>query len=457
MAISGYSLLASTCSFAGLQVIWAIYFAHGTAHLLSLGFSKPASALTLMAGPVCGVIVQPYIGALSDTYRSSWGRRRPFIIYGSMGVSICINLLASLVHAHSSLMRWFQLEPTAATLVVKVFAALLVYALNISFQPVQNGLRALMVEAHCAHEQTWVNIWTSYMIGAGNIIGYFMGIPLGVKTLNWPPITGFQALCILGSIILMLTTFVSCAFTKEYSESPGTELCPREGHPLSPLKYIFEELRALPDPIRRVCRVQFVAWFGWFPFLHFQTLYVNEVYTGGALNTETRVEIGSLAGLLCALVSLVSSAIIPTFLDRTAQGGNEKGSGKQRLPKIVMIWRFGHIFFAAGMFSTTIVTNWIQAATLVALIGIPWSISSIVPYTMIGAEIATRRDLETIAEAESSELPLGQAGSIMSIHNVAISAPQILAAVMSSGVFWLCYLLGLPESTLTMDIRHISL
>ncbi|KAA8651033.1 uncharacterized protein ATNIH1004_003726 [Aspergillus tanneri] len=432
---------------ASLQVIWAVYFAHGTAHLLSLGFSKSSSALTLMAGPLCGVVVQPYIGGLSDTYRCSWGRRRPFIFFGVVGVSLSINLFASLVDAHIYLEGWFQLEPTSSRWIVKLLAVLLVYTLNISVQPVQNGLRALVVETHSAHEQIQVNVWTSYMIAGGNIIGYCMGTGPAISLLSWLAMTEFQMLCILASILLTLTTVVTCLFTTEYNTLLTIEPCPTE-HALSPLKHVFQEVQRLPYLISKVCRVQVLAWLAWFTFLYYQTLYVNELYTGGTVNTDSGIKIGSLTGLLFAITSLISSLIISILLCSKTESETEKPARNQRFAETTRMWRFGHIFFAAAMLSTTMIRNWVQATILVALVGIPWSISSIAPYSLIGTELAARRNFEAQEDPESlHRLREQQAGTIMSIHNVAISAPQIIAAAISSGVFWLCYLLGVEDST----------
>ena len=40
-----------------------------------------------IAGPLSGLVVQPIIGVVSDEYKSKWGRRRPFIVIGSLLVA----------------------------------------------------------------------------------------------------------------------------------------------------------------------------------------------------------------------------------------------------------------------------------------------------------------------------------------------------------------------------------
>jgi solute carrier family 45, member 1/2/4 len=66
----------------------------GTPYLLSLGLSKSKTSAVWVAGPLSGILVQPIIGAIADKSRSKWGRRRPFMIGGSIFVTFCLLVLA---------------------------------------------------------------------------------------------------------------------------------------------------------------------------------------------------------------------------------------------------------------------------------------------------------------------------------------------------------------------------
>ena len=46
-----------------------------------------------IAGPLSGLIMQPVVGVLADNSKSKWGRRRPFMVGGSLVVGICLILL----------------------------------------------------------------------------------------------------------------------------------------------------------------------------------------------------------------------------------------------------------------------------------------------------------------------------------------------------------------------------
>jgi solute carrier family 45 protein 1/2/4 len=64
-----------------------------TPYLLQLGLTKSKTSLVWIAGPLSGLIIQPLIGVIADRSRSKWGRRRPFMIFGSFIVAFCLLVL----------------------------------------------------------------------------------------------------------------------------------------------------------------------------------------------------------------------------------------------------------------------------------------------------------------------------------------------------------------------------
>jgi solute carrier family 45, member 1/2/4 len=109
-------------------------------------------------------------------------------------------------------------------------------------------------------------------------------------------------------------------------------------------------------------------------------------------------------------------------------------------------WMYSHIFFAACMGLTFLVRSVTFATVVVGLIGIPWAITSWAPFALIAAEISKRdairrgllrapptHDDQLIAAQEDDSAD--QAGVVLGIHNVAISAPQVIATLLSSLIF----------------------
>lgn len=85
---SSWYLALLTISIGGLQIVWSVELSNGSPYLLSLGMSKALVAFVWLAGPLTGVLVQPYIGILSDRSRNSWGKRKPFMIAGALGTVV---------------------------------------------------------------------------------------------------------------------------------------------------------------------------------------------------------------------------------------------------------------------------------------------------------------------------------------------------------------------------------
>jgi solute carrier family 45 protein 1/2/4 len=75
-------------------MLGTLELAHGTPYLLSLGLSKTLTALVWLAGPLSGLIMQPIAGYLSDHHRSPYGKRRPFLVFGTVLVVMSILLIA---------------------------------------------------------------------------------------------------------------------------------------------------------------------------------------------------------------------------------------------------------------------------------------------------------------------------------------------------------------------------
>lgn len=91
---STWWLILLTISIGGLQIAWAVELSNGSLYLLSLGLSKSLMALVWIAGPLSGTLVQPYVGIRSDNCRISWGKRKPFMVSGTIATILSLLVLA---------------------------------------------------------------------------------------------------------------------------------------------------------------------------------------------------------------------------------------------------------------------------------------------------------------------------------------------------------------------------
>lgn len=160
--------------------------------------------------------------------------------------------------------------------------------------------------------------------------------------------------------------------------------------------------------------------------------------------SEDAIRIGSFASLLFAIVALITNLIVPFLVKSPPKNYETVGGSPLRLSisrtilnrrqfSIRQAWIFAHLISATAMFSTFLVTSQTGAIVLVACVGLSWALTLWAPFAIIGAEIAIRR--RTLGEEDWERSSADGAGAIMGLHNTAISAPQILAALVCSVIF----------------------
>lgn len=74
----------------GREFCYAVEAAFVTPVLLSVGLPRSLYSLVWLISPILGFLLQPIIGSASDYCRSSWGRRRPYILV--LGILMMVGL-----------------------------------------------------------------------------------------------------------------------------------------------------------------------------------------------------------------------------------------------------------------------------------------------------------------------------------------------------------------------------
>lgn len=86
--ISVWKMLVINASYAGISFMWnslhPIVLPATLATLVPEGQKNTWLGLLTFAGLVIAMLVQPVSGALSDRWGSRWGRRKPFILFGTL-------------------------------------------------------------------------------------------------------------------------------------------------------------------------------------------------------------------------------------------------------------------------------------------------------------------------------------------------------------------------------------
>ena len=102
-------------------------------------------------------------------------------------------------------------------------------------------------------------------------------------------------------------------------------------------------------------------------------------------------------------------------------------------------WSSTLVVSAALVFLTSITSNFSVATALISLNGISWATSNWIPFALIGrltAEGNSDQSLKLRTAALYPDSGEESGGSITGLHNIAISAPQILAAAICALILW---------------------
>eukprot|EP00026_Physarum_polycephalum_P006135 Phypoly_transcript_06176.p1 GENE.Phypoly_transcript_06176~~Phypoly_transcript_06176.p1 ORF type:complete len:534 (+),score=38.24 Phypoly_transcript_06176:118-1719(+) len=395
--LSPFKFFCLSLAFLGVQFGWALQIAFTSPIFLTLGVKKTEISLIWLAGPISGFIVQPVVGAISDSWYTRFGRRAPFIFAGGL----CIILGLGLVSNAPVLGKLITGGATQSRL--SIFIAIVgFWILDLSNNTVQGPCRALLVDVAPQEQQGLGSAWFSFMLGTGNLLGYFIG---SLNLLKVVPFMGtqYQALFTTSMIVLAVCVAVTLISTRERCEPPTTK---RKIE--NPFKTIFKGITHMPPAVSRVCAVQFFSWISWFTFILFITTWVGEDVFGGDPNapegTPTRtkfddgVQHGARALSYQSAVTMVMSVVLPKIVQWTGYR---------------TVYFTSQIILAAALISTYWIKTTIGAMSIIVVCGIPWTVTMVLPFAIVGQGVAPH-----------------ESGLYMGVLNIFVVIPQILVSLL---------------------------
>lgn len=476
--------------------------------------SKALLAIFWIVGPLSGVIVQPYIGIMSDNSRYRIGKRKPFMIGGAAATLLSFLALAwtrEIVHTFLGL---FGADPESKFVKVATISfaigwlCLLDVAINTGkslkiiiqnplTSTVQAGIRAFIVDNAPTHQQEDANAWAGIILGVGSVLGYLSGYVNLPKIMPFFGNTQFKVLSVITCTALGGTVTISCLCITERDPRNDPPPPAEQTGVIAFFRQTFRSARRLSPQIRKVCEVQIFNWIGWFPFLFYLTTYIGQLHVNPVFRAnpnmtpkevdeawESATRVGSFALLIFAITSFGSNMILPLFVVPTYRApsplkgthsfhsassahrnGNQSNTpsgtplpmsasmtsffppppdeaSHSRLARLLSLaqipwltlrraWLLSHLLFALCMASTFFITTPLAATILAGVVGLSWALSLWAPFALISAEIS-KRDARA---RKTGGINDDQAGVVLGLHNVAISAPQILATLVSSVIF----------------------
>ncbi|XP_048318622.2 sucrose transport protein SUC3 isoform X3 [Ziziphus jujuba] len=346
-----YLVLSCTIA-AGVQFGWALQLSLLTPYIQTLGIGHAFSSFIWLCGPITGLVVQPCVGIWSDKCTSKYGRRRPFILAGSLLISVSVILIGFSADIgyhlgdtkeHCSTFKGTRTK--AAFIFIIGF-----WLLDLANNTVQGPARALLADLAGPDQRNTANAVFCSWMAVGNILGFSSGA--SGKWHEWFPFLLSRACCeacgnlkaafLIAVLFLTLCTLVTIYFADEVpltlneahrlsDSAPLLDDVQQNGLESSRLKpdiavdsangrsdinlkhanskveddqnhgfndgpgavlvNLLTSLRHLPPAMHSVLIVMALSWLSWFPFFLFDTDWMGrEVYHGDPKGSTSEIK-----------------------------------------------------------------------------------------------------------------------------------------------------------------------
>lgn len=172
--------------FLGVSVIWALYNAYMPIFLQEdFHLSATATGWVMTIDNILAIVLLPFLGALSDRTRTRLGRRRPYILVGSIVAAALFLLIPA---ARSSGLLWAMMVTVSL--------------LNLSMALFRSPVIALMPDITPPRFRSEANGIINFMGGVGSLLAFFGGGPLYDTRQGLPFLVG--GLVMLGACLLVV-------------------------------------------------------------------------------------------------------------------------------------------------------------------------------------------------------------------------------------------------------------
>ncbi|CAI0627783.1 unnamed protein product [Linum tenue] len=227
------TLVLSCTVAAGVQFGWALQLSLLTPYIqaseedrqCTLGIEHAFSSFIWLCGPITGLVVQPCVGIWSDKCTSKYGRRRPYILSGSLMISIAVIIIGFsadigyLLGDTKEHCSTFKGTRTGAAIVFIIGF----WMLDLANNTVQGPARALLADLSGPDQRNTSNAIFCLWMAVGNILGFSAGASGSWN--RWFPFLMSRACCeacgnlkaafLVAVVFLTLCTLVTLYFADE--------------------------------------------------------------------------------------------------------------------------------------------------------------------------------------------------------------------------------------------------
>ncbi|CAE8697716.1 unnamed protein product [Polarella glacialis] len=421
-------LLALAASHGGVSLGFGLQYALLTPFVMELGVPKRWASFLWLGGPLTGMLVQPLVGKLSDSYRGRWahfGRRRPFIVGSTLVTALTSIVVGNCVDLG-------VLIGDAPQSAVRVHAAVLFtlgfWALDAGNNGVIVSSRALLVDVVPGAQRLQAFSAATLASGLGLALGYLVGgLPLsnlpGLRQLVCTQACGAAGGCAdirVAFIVALLVVVASTActvsigheapvkVTEDDDDEESRKLVSRNQDARSVIGVILGD-----RVILAVFCVSLLTWFGWIATQIFQSHFLAEEIYGGSPDQSSARNSLYVDGMRAASLSLVVNALLMSASTMSFEAVRARLGDRG-------LWMLGleSTSFLLGLSILVRATKSRPAAWLwLASLGPPYAIQLTLPYTILG-----------------SRAPQELQGQLQGYLNVAVCFPQLVLSLFGGQI-----------------------
>ena len=378
--------------FFGVQFSFGLTQSAVNPIFLFLGAEAHNLPILNIAGPITGLLIQPFIGAMSDkTWSDRWGRRKPYILGGGL-VMIIILFLFPLVTALWMAVICLWLVDAGNNTAMEPYRALISDRLRKTQIPKGFLIQSMFTGAGAVLAN--ISLFVFQKIFPGGAEG---AVPTWVFVVFW-----------FGAVCAIVTVGLAMLRTKEITPTDDelAQIRSQSKSPGATIREIAEAVKVMPIGMHKIGLAFLFQWYAMFIYWQFVSVSVAESVWNAAPGTPGYEEAAGWVGLMNGtynFVTMLSALFLLPLCQRF--GGKRVHAGTLAL---------------AGVSLAVLSQISNQYLTLVPMIGlgICWASMVGVPYLMV-----------------ASMVPRERTGVYMGILNMMIVVPMLIQTLTFGWIF----------------------
>ena len=367
--------IAGMCgAMIGFQLAYVVVFGLVDPIMTKMKLSEYAKLAVWLIGPIVGFIVQPFIGYYSDRLRWKIGRRRPFIIFGSLGTCLCFLALYLLEIYYQKFSKGMNTFLVLITIVV-VMTSMNIY---------QGPARAILGDILPPDQQDLGYAIGTVMMGVASILSSLIGgIGYFIES-KWLTDHMTNLMLIIGASVVFLSMLLTvfCAKEEQFTGEVSQE---------NVFLTLWHAFIHIPKPILRVAIALLFSQAGFFPYsTKMTTFFSHEVFP------ESESEKGLCFGMFSFAVVYTLVMLYGIIHAKVTECIGLKATYIASM--IIMALSFGSCFFTLN--------RWVLLGTL-APAGISFLVYNSVPFAIVGM-VASEAEMCTYMSVMNNFIIFGQ-------------------------------------------------